>query len=69
LSLVAGQLLAARKATASLSTEEELKKSSSRSNEVLGKAGFLFWGILALVVVGLLVIISRLLPKPQPPPT
>ncbi|MGC9944407.1 MAG: DUF3999 family protein [Verrucomicrobiota bacterium] len=68
LSLVAGQLLAARKATASLSTEEELKKSSSRGNEVLGKAGFLFWGILALVVVGLLVIISRLLPKPQPPP-
>jgi hypothetical protein len=26
-----------------------------------------FWGILAVVVIGLLVIISRLLPKPQTP--
>ena len=69
LSLVAGQLLAAEKETASLSTEEQLKKSSWRENEVSGKGGFVFWGILAVVVVGLLLIISRLLPKLQPPPS
>ncbi|HTA95915.1 MAG TPA: hypothetical protein VK769_07300, partial [Verrucomicrobiae bacterium] len=63
LSLVAGQLLAAEKETASLSAEEQLKKSSWRENEVPGKGGFVFWGILAVVVVGLLVVISRLLPK------
>ena len=67
LSLVAGQLLAAQKETASLSAEEQLKKSSWHENEVPGKGGFVFWGILAVVVVGLLVIISRLLPKSQPP--
>jgi len=32
-----------------------------------GQGGVLFWGILALVVVVLLFIISRLLPKSQPP--
>jgi Protein of unknown function (DUF3999) len=69
LSLVAGQLLTAEKETASLSTEEQLKKSSWRENEVSGKGGFVFWGILAVVVAGLLLIISRLLPKLQPPPS
>jgi len=63
LRLVAGQLLAAEKETASLSAEDQLKKSSWRENEVPGKGGFVFWGILAVVVVGLLVIISRVLPK------
>ena len=67
LSLVAGQLLAAEKETASLSAEEQLKKSSWRENEAAGKGGFVFWGILAIVVVILLIIISRLLPKSQPP--
>jgi hypothetical protein len=67
LSLVAGQLLAAEKETASLSAEEQLKKSSWRENEAAGIGGFVFWGILAVVVVGLLAIISRLLPKSQPP--
>jgi hypothetical protein len=67
LSLVAGQLLAAEKKTASLSAEEQLKKSSWHENEVPGKGGFVFWGILAVVVVVLLVVISRLLPKSQPP--
>jgi len=69
LRLVAGQLLAAEKETASLSAEDQLKKSSWRENEVPGKGGFVFWGILAVVVVGLLVIISRVLPKSQPPPS
>lgn len=67
LNLVAGQMLAAEKETASLTAEEQLKKSSWRENEVPGRGGFVLWGILAVVVVGLLVIISRLLPKSQPP--
>ena len=67
LSLVAGQLLAADKTIASLVREEQLKKSSWRETQVPGQGGVLFWGILAVVVVVLLVIISRLLPKSQPP--
>jgi hypothetical protein len=65
LSLVAGQLLAAGKNVASLSSEEQLKKSPW--NQIPGHGGVLFWGILALVVIVLLGVISRLLPKSQPP--
>jgi hypothetical protein len=68
LSLVAGQLLTADKKIASLSGEQQLKKSSWRENELPGQGGVIFWGILAVVVVVLLVIISRLLPKSQSPP-
>jgi hypothetical protein len=67
LSLVAGELLAADKATATLGAEEQLHKSSWAESQTAGKGGVVFWGILAAVVVGLLVIISRLLPKTQPP--
>jgi hypothetical protein len=63
LSLVAGQLLAADKTAASLAAEQQLRKSSWREHEIPGTGGVLFWGILALVVVALLIIISRLLPK------
>jgi hypothetical protein len=66
LSLVAGQLLAADKADTTLAAEEQLKKSWSDTHTP-GQAGPFFWGILALVVVVLLVIISRLLPKPPQP--
>jgi len=68
LSLVAGQLLAANKAVASLTAEQQLRKSSWREQGIPGTGGVVFWGILALVVVVLLIIISRLLPK-SPPPT
>jgi len=64
LNLVAGELLAADKNIAALADEQPLKKSSWRENQTPGKGGALFWGILALVVVVLLVVISRLLPKP-----
>jgi hypothetical protein len=66
LSLVAGQLLAADKTPASLAAGDQLKKSSWAEGRTPGKGGVLFWGILALVVVALLVIISRLLPKTPP---
>ncbi len=62
LSLVAGQLLAADQAEAALAAEEQLKKSWSEDHRP-GKGGIVFWGILAVVVVVLLVIISRLLPQ------
>ena len=68
LNLVAGQLLAADKATATLAAEEHLKKTSWAENQTPGQGGVLFWGILAVVVVALLVIIARLLPKAQMPP-
>lgn len=67
LSLVADELLAADKKIAVLSNEQQLKKSSWRENEVPGKGGVVFWGILAVVVMGLLVIISQLFPKAQSP--
>ena len=66
LSLVAGQLLAADQAEASLAAEEQLKKSWGEGHRP-GQGGVVFWGILAVVVVALLIIISRLLPQsPQP---
>lgn len=63
LSLVAGQLLAADKSPAALAAAEQLRKSAWAEGRTPGKGGVLFWGILALVVAALLVIISRLLPK------
>jgi hypothetical protein len=66
LSLVAGQLAAADQAEASLATEEQLKKSWGEGHRP-GQGGVVFWGILAVVVVALLIIISRLLPQtPRP---
>ncbi len=67
LSLVAGQLLAADKTPASLASEEQLKKSSWAEGRTPGKGGVVFWGILAVVLVVLLIVISRLLPKASPP--
>jgi hypothetical protein len=63
LSLVAGQLLTADKSPASLGAQEQLKKSSWAESHKAGTGGLVFWGVLALVVIGLLAVISRLLPK------
>ena len=63
LSLVADQLLTADKATASLAAPEQPSWGEGRAPRI---GGVLFWGILALVVVVLLVIIGRLLPKSPP---
>jgi len=63
LRLVAGELLSADKAAAALGAEERLKKLSWSESQTPGKGGVLFWGVLALVVVVLLVVVARLLPK------
>jgi hypothetical protein len=68
LSLVAGELLAADRAVATLGPEQQLRKLSWAESQAPGKGGILFWGVLAVVVVGLLVVISRLLPKSSSPP-
>jgi hypothetical protein len=67
LSLVAEQLLTAEKNSASLSAEERLKGSSWYKDQIPRQGGVFLWGILALVVVVLLFIISRLLPNSQSP--
>ena len=63
LSLVANDLLAADKAVAKLGGEEQLKKSSWSEEHHAGSGGIVFWGILAVVVIGLLVVIAKMLPK------
>jgi len=67
LSLVAPQLLAAERTTVPLGPEEQLKKASWSEGTSGGKGGLAFWGILAVVVIGLLVLISRLLPQAAAP--
>ena len=63
LSLVAPQLLSADKTPAALGTEEQLKKSSWSEEGPHGQGGVIFWSVLSVVVVALLFLISRLLPK------
>jgi len=63
LSLVAGELLAAEKRGATLGAEVRLKPERWVASQTPGKGGVVFWAVLAVVVAGLLAIISRLLPK------
>lgn len=66
IALVAAQLLAADKHVATLGPEESATGSGGWAERMLGTAhaGALFWGVLALVVVLLLVVVAKLLPKP-----
>jgi hypothetical protein len=66
LSLVAGQILRAEKTSASLGGEERADGKSGKSAvaEPTERGGLIFWGVLAVVVVALLALIARLLPKP-----
>jgi hypothetical protein len=67
LSLIAPKLLAAEKAIASLGSEETLKKAGWTEGEPLsGVRGWIFWGVLGLVIVGLVAVLAKLLPKPSP---
>jgi hypothetical protein len=68
LNLASVQLRSVDKSAAALGPEEVVIQSYA-ATEKSGKGGGVFWGILALVVVALLVVIARLLPKSddQPP--
>ncbi len=60
--LTAAQLLRSERTAAALGPQETLK--SERVTETLsGSARYIFWGVLGIVVVALLLLISRLLPK------
>jgi len=60
--LMAAQLLRSERTPAALGPQEILK--SERMAETLtGSTRYVFWGVLGIVVIALLVLISRLLPK------
>ena len=70
LRLVAGELLAADRSTAVLGVEDGAKKPTLlESASLSGARRYAFWGILAIVVLGLLFILARYLPSPKPPDT
>ncbi len=64
--LIADQLLRAERASATLGAQQNLGSKTERITQTLsGSARYIFWGVLALVVAALLLLISRLLPKTQ----
>ena len=65
LALVANQILAAEKHVATLGAEEKARPDGwSKTLLGGGKGGVLFWSVLALVVIALLGVVAKLLPKP-----
>jgi hypothetical protein len=66
LTLVAGELLKAERGTVAAGPEENLSPKPSFAGQTLtGSTRYIFWGALALVVIVLLAIMSRFLPKAQ----
>jgi hypothetical protein len=64
--LIADQLLRAERADATLGPLEKNESASARVAQTLtGSARYIFWSVLALVVVALLFLIARLLPKSE----
>jgi hypothetical protein len=67
LDLIAPRLLAEEKSVASLSAEEPLKKSGvGEFFQISGTKNIIFWVTLTVVVLVLLVVIAKLLPKSPP---
>ncbi len=65
LHLVAAQILGAEKAIATLGNETPLGKTPVRAPEAPSTSSTIaFWIVLALVVVGLLFVLARMLPRP-----
>ncbi|MEO6246659.1 MAG: hypothetical protein ABIQ12_14630 [Opitutaceae bacterium] len=65
LALVAGQILTAPKIAATLGPEENARPEGWAKHALAGASGgALFWAVLALVVMGLLGVVAKLLPKP-----
>ncbi len=66
LTLVSGELLRAERSTIVAGAEENLASKAGQGGETLtGSARYTFWGALAVVVIALLAIISRFLPRPE----
>jgi hypothetical protein len=66
LTLVAGDVLKAERSTVTAGAEENLSPKPSFAGQTLtGSSRYIFWGALALVVIVLLAIMSRFLPKEQ----
>jgi hypothetical protein len=66
LTLVAGELLKAERSTVTAGPEQNLSSKPSFAGQTLtGSTRYIFWGALALVVIVLLAIMSRFLPKPE----
>jgi len=66
LTLVAGELLKTERGTVTAATQENLSSKASFVGQTLtGSTRYIFWGALALVVIVLLAIMSRFLPKTQ----
>lgn len=64
LTLVASELLKAERNTVTAGAEENLSPKPSFAGQTLtGSTRYIFWGALALVVIVLLAIMSRFLPK------
>lgn len=68
LNLIAPRLLAASKSVATLDGTKPIKQSrpTDEGGQLSGTKSVIFWAALALVVVALLVVIARLLPKTPP---
>jgi len=67
LSLIADQVLRVEQAVGSLAAEEQIKAGWPDRIPLMWRGGLLLWITLAVVVAVLLLVISRLLPKPSPP--
>ena len=66
LTLVAGELLKAERSSITAGVEENLSPKPSFAGQTLtGSTRYIFWGALALVVLVLLAIMSRFLPKQE----
>jgi len=64
--LIADQLLRAERTPATLGRQENMHSKSERIIQTLsGSSLYIFWGVLGVVVIGLLVLVSRLLPRTQ----
>src|SRR5882672_3896730 len=64
LTLVAGELLKAERTNVTAAIQENLSSKASFVGQTLtGSTRYIFWGALALVVIVLLAIMSRFLPK------
>jgi Protein of unknown function (DUF3999) len=64
--LIADQLLRAERGEATLGPAGKTDSNATRLGQTLtGSARYIFWSVLALVVVALLLLIARLLPKAE----